>query len=394
MFILVLNSGSSSIKFKVFRKKDQQLVAQGSVDALGLAHSQLEIKDSTNHHFGKKIPNADHRLALEMIFKTLLAHHYVENLQQISLVGHRVVHGGEKYTEPALINKKVIAEIRKLCSLAPLHNPANLEGILACIKLLPKAKQVAVFDTAFHQTMPEIAYLYGLPTELHRKHGIRRYGFHGTNHKYISEQATQLLRKNRQPYGKMITVHLGNGCSATAIRNGKSIDTSMGYTPLEGLIMGTRSGDLDPALIEVISKAKKMTLHQTETFLNKQTGLKGISGLDSDMRTIWQAVQKKHHLATLALDLYCYRIVKYINSYIGVLNGVDAIVFSGGIGEHAWYVREKVCASLKHLGISVSTAKNKQNAQIFSSPSSKAKLIIITANEELEIARQSLKLIS
>ena len=394
MYILVLNSGSSSIKFKVFRKKNQQLIVQGSVDALGLPHSHLEIQDSANHYFEKKFPNADHNLALEMIFKTLLAHHYIENLQQISLVGHRVVHGGEKYTEPALINKKVITEIHKLSSLAPLHNPANLEGILACIKLLPKAKQVAVFDTAFHQTMPEIAYLYGLPTDLYRKHGIRRYGFHGTNHKYISEEAIKLLRKNRRSSSKLITVHLGNGCSVTAIRNGKSIDTSMGYTPLEGLIMGTRSGDLDPALVEVISKAKKMTLHQTEIFLNKQTGLKGISGLDSDMRTIWQAVQKKHHLATLALDLYCYRIVKYINSYIGVLNGVDAIVFSGGIGEHAWYVRERVCASLKHLGISVAPAKNKQNAQIFSTPSSKARLIIVPANEELEIARQSLKLIS
>ncbi len=394
MYILVLNSGSSSIKFKIFRQKGQELLVQGSVDALGLPHANLEIKDSVGHQFEKKIPNADHSFALEMIFKTLLAHHYLANLQEISLVGHRVVHGGEKYTEPTLINKKVIVEIRKLCALAPLHNPANLQGILACTALLPKAKQVAVFDTAFHQTMPEVAYLYGLPTNLHRQHGIRRYGFHGTNHKYISEQATQLLRKNRKPTGKMITVHLGNGCSVAAIRNGISIDTSMGYTPLEGLIMGTRSGDLDPALIEVISKAKKMTLHQTEIFLNTEAGLKGISELDSDMRTIWQAVGKKHRLAILALDLYCYRIVKYINSYIGVLNGVDVIVFSGGIGEHAWYVREKVCASLKHLGISIAPAKNKQNVQIFSAPTSKANLIIIPANEELEIARQSLKLIS
>jgi acetate kinase len=386
MLILVINAGSSSMKFQLMDSgKGFNVLVKGIVDRLG-QKDQL-FHDNKGHEETAKISN--YQDALDYVFKHLIKHKIIKSLNDIKAVGHRVVHGGEAYKKPTVINPKVLKTITELSSLAPLHNPPNIEAIKASQKILPNIPQVAVFDTSFHQTMPEKAFLYALPLELYKKHNIRRYGFHGTSHAYILRQALKLLNKKN---AKVITCHLGNGCSVTATLNGKSIDTSMGFTPLEGLMMGTRSGDIDPALPLKLIKTLKTTPEEIDKLLNRESGLKGISGKYSDMRDIWSE-SKKDPKSKLAMEIYCYRIAKYIGSYAAALNGVDAIAFTAGIGENAWYIRKMVCDYLTFLGLTIDKKKNLVNKTIITTPKSKVKVLVIPTNEEKEIAQETLKLL-
>ncbi|MBU1992267.1 MAG: acetate kinase [Patescibacteria group bacterium] len=360
MNILVLNSGSSSLKYKLFR--GSKVLESGLIDRIG-----LENGDAKNHN--------------EAVKKVLL---HLE-IGKINAIGHRVVHGGEKYKDPVKINAKVIKEIKNLCELAPLHNPPNLAGILACQKYLPKVSQVAVFDTAFHQTLPEKAFLYGLPYKYYSKLGIRRYGFHGTSHKYVTHEAIKMLKKKN---AKVVTVHLGNGSSIAASKGGKSVDTSMGFTPLEGLIMGTRCGDLDPAIVFYLQEKLKIDTDKIDEILNKESGLKGLSGISSDMRKIYALSKKGNKRALLMIEILGYRIAKYVGAYTAVLNGLDAIVFTAGMGEKAFYVRKKACGYLKHLGLKLDNSKNRRNALKIHASGSKVKVFVIPTNEELQISRE------
>ncbi|MFH1413884.1 MAG: acetate kinase [Candidatus Omnitrophota bacterium] len=349
MKMLIINSGSSSIKYKFFDMPTERTISKGSIEHIG--EKQSEVKD---HYNGIKI--------------------VLEKIRKVDAVGHRVVHGAEEFKKPALINRAVIEKIKQCSSIAPLHNPANLDGIIACKRLLPGVKQVAVFDTAFHQTIPDYAYIYGLPFEYYKQLGIRKYGFHGTSHEYVANEAARRLKKRLNKL-KIITCHLGNGCSITAIDKGKSIDTSMGFTPLEGLIMGTRSGDIDPALVTYIMKKKKLNIERIDDILNKRSGLKGISGISNDMRTLVGKAKSGNKRARLAIDMFTYRIKKYIGSYAGVMRGLDVLVFTAGIGENQRIIRDKVCDGL------------------FSHYRNKPKILVVPTNEELLIARQAYQLI-
>jgi len=349
MKILVINSGSSSIKYKLFEMPKERLLSKGLIEHIG--------------EKGYKIH--DHYTGLKMILR---------RIDSVSCVGHRVVHGAEKFKKPVLIGNEVIRDIRQCCEIAPLHNPANLAGILACKKLLPHLKQVAVFDTAFHQTLPDYAYIYGLPYEYYKRFGIRKYGFHGTSHEYVAGEAARILKK---PLNKLriITCHLGNGCSITAVDREKSVDTSMGFTPLEGLIMGTRCGDIDPALVTYIMHKRRLDAHSIDEVLNKASGLKGISGISNDMRLLEMKARMGNRRAKLAIDIFTYRIKKYIGAYTAVMGGCDALVFTAGIGEHQKKIRERICKGL------------------FSHLKKNPKILVIPTDEELMIARQAYKLI-
>ncbi len=373
MKILVINAGSSSIKYKLFniQKNKEKELYKGMIEKIGQKNG---IKT--------------HKEAIELALKKLIEGKKIKNTKEIKAVGHRVVHGGETYTKPTLITPKVLKTLKKLSNLAPLHNPHNIEGIKACQHLLKEAKQVAIFDTAFHQTLPEKAYLYAIPINLYKKHKIRKYGFHGTSHRYIAEKTIQLLNKKQT---KIITCHLGNGSSITAIKNGKSIDTSMGYTPLEGIPMGTRSGNIDPALVEIIGEKLKITTKEVIQLLNTESGLKGIYEKSSDLRDIRNAKTKR---ARLTQEILSYKIAQYIGAYTATLNGLDAITFTGGIGEHAYYIRKTVCSYLTFLGIKLNDKKNKQNAQEISTKTSKIKIYIIKTNEEQQIAKETYSLLN
>jgi len=349
MKILVINSGSSSIKYKLFIMPGERSIAKGIIEHIGEKSSQIK----------------DHYTGLKLV---------LGKIKHVDAVGHRVVHGAERFKKPILINASVIRKIRQCCSLAPLHNPANLAGILACKKLLPGIRQVAVFDTAFHQTLPDYAYIYGLPYEYYKRFGIRKYGFHGTSHQYVAFEAARRLNK---PIGKLkiITCHLGNGCSIAAVQRGRSIDTSMGFTPLEGLIMGTRCGDIDPALVTYIMQKKKFNIFQVENILNKTSGLKGISGISNDMRILEGKRKKRDVRARLAIDIFIYRIKKYIGAYATIMAGCDCLVFTGGIGENQKRIRNEIYkATFSHL-------------------KKKPKILVIPTNEELMIAREAHQLI-
>jgi acetate kinase len=345
MKVLVINSGSSSLKYKLFDMPNEKILAKGLIEHIGEKGSRTH-----NHYTG---------------LKTILG-----KIHSIDVVGHRVVHGGEEFKKPILINNSVIRKIRQYCALAPLHNPANLQGILACKKLLLGIKQVAVFDTAFHQTLPDYAYIYGLPYEYYRRLGIRKYGFHGTSHQYVSFEAARRLKKPLNKL-KIITCHLGNGCSITAVDKGRSIDTSMGFTPLEGLVMGTRCGDIDPALVTYLMRKKKFNIYQIDGILNKGSGLKGISGISNDMRILMDKAKRGNKLAKLAIKVFVYRIKKYIGSYTAIMGGCDVLVFTAGIGENQKRIREKICRGL------------------FSHLKRKPSILVIPTDEELMIARQT-----
>lgn len=388
MKILVINSGSSSLKFQLLTGKTFNTKAKGIVDGIGLKHCKFIFK-SKNTNIGQKVLIKNHQEALKLVFDNLIQSGVIKKYSEIDAVGHRVVHGGEKYTKPIKIDTKVLKEIAKLSSLAPLHNPANLEGIKGCKKILPKTPQVAVFDTSFHQTMPKKAYLYGLPHNLYKKHNIRRYGFHGTSHQYVIGETLKLLKKRK---AKIICCHLGNGSSITAY-NGKVLDTSMGFTPLEGVIMGTRSGSIDPAIVLYLQQKLKMEPAEVDNLLNNKSGLKGLSKISSDMRKIYEASLKKDKQAQLTIEILCYQIAKYLGAYTATLNGLESIVFTGGIGENAFYIREKACSYLQFLGLKLNSKKNKANEQQISDTKSKIKVFVIPTNEEVQIAKETTKVL-
>ncbi len=393
MKILVLNSGSSSIKCQYFI--DQQSVASAIVEHIGEkeGYSQIRYEDKKEIYHKSM---ANHHDALNMIFSMMEEFDLLSNIETLDAIGHRVVHGGTMFKEPTCITKKVIETIRSIIPLSPLHNPANLEGIEAIHAQYPELVQVAVFDTAFHQNMPEYAALYPLPYALSQTSPIRRYGFHGTSHAYVAKEAAKMM-KRELTHLNLITLHLGNGASATAIKAGISIDTSMGMTPLEGLMMGTRSGDIDPAIIIYLANHKHMDIKSIDTMLNHESGLKGICE-SNDMRDILQRSAQGDRLSTLALEMYVYRIKKYIGAYTVALGKVDAVIFTGGIGEHASKVREMICEGLENaIGLKIDTVKNQKKVlgnQSIHSQESKIQLFIIPTNEELEIARQTERLLS
>jgi len=390
MKILVINSGSSSLKFQLIdSKKDFAVLAKGHIDGINLK-SCLFIFKSKNKSFEKLVKINTHEEALSTALKALLEFKIIKSYEEINAVGHRVVHGGEKYTSSVKITPDVIKEIKKLITLAPLHNPANLEGILACKKVLKNIPQIAVFDTAFHQTMEKKAFLYALPYKFYTKNKIRRYGFHGTSHKYVVNEAIKLL-KNKN--AKIISCHIGNGSSITASYKGKSVDTSMGLTPLEGIMMGTRSGTIDPAIIFHMEKALKLKTQEINKILNNESGLKGISTISSDMRDIYHASLKGNKQAILAIELLSYQIAKYLGSYACALGGINAIIFTGGLGEKAFYVRQKSCDYLNFLGVHLNKKKNINCEKVISDSKSKIKVFVIPTNEEKQIAIETAEII-
>ena len=394
MKILVINSGSSSIKYRLFDMTDKTVLASGLVEQIGEAQSRL-IHQTRNpqgemNEIVKTDAVADHRAGFQLIGVALRESGAVTDTGELAGIGHRVVHGGEDFKKPTLINKKVIDTIGRLSPLAPLHNPANLLGIEVAMQSAPDVPQVAVFDTAFHQSLPEHAYRYAIPQDLYETHHVRRYGFHGTSHSYVAKQAAKIMNRPLQSLN-LITLHLGNGASAAAVRGGKSIDTSMGMTPLEGLIMGTRCGDIDPAIIFYLKRKTGLARGAIESVLNKDSGLKGICGVN-DMREIEKLAREGDFRAQLAIEMVCYRIKKYIGAYFAVLGRLDALVFTAGIGEKSLLVRAGSCQGLTHLGIEVDPEKNnrksKEGFEIQTDDSS-VRVLVIPTNEEFEIAEQT-----
>ncbi len=396
MKVLVINCGSSSLKYQLFNMVDESVLAKGLVERIGLEEGKIIHQPANRDKITNTQPIEDHEAAIGLVFAQLMHKDYsvINELSEISAIGHRVVHGGTKFAESVLIDQDVKASIRELFQLAPLHNPPNLQGIESCEKLAPQVPQVAVFDTAFHQTMPEQACVYAIAYEDYEKFGIRKYGFHGTSHRYVSERAADLLGAKVDNF-KVITCHLGNGASIAAVNNGKSVDTSMGLTPLEGLIMGTRCGDVDPAVIPFLMERKNLSVDEASNYLNKKCGVLGVSGVSSDFRDIETAAAEGNKRAQLALDMFAYRVKKYIGSYFAVLNGADAIVFTAGLGENSKETRAEVCKGLENLGIKIDPAKNDVRGKetIISSDDSKVKVLLIPTNEELVIARDAKKLL-
>lgn len=390
MKILVLNAGSSSIKYCLFEMTQQTLLMSGLIERIGETTSshRYTLNQSAGQQVEKPIDN--HQQALRELFSTLSDSGALPDTRELSCIGHRVVHGGEQFRQPALIDEQVLQQIEATIPLAPLHNPANLLGIQETMRQMGDIPQVAVFDTAFHHTLPDYAYRYALPAGLYTEHGVRRYGFHGTSHRYVARQAAQYLGKSLDETN-LITLHLGNGASVTAIENGQSVDTSMGMTPLEGLMMGTRCGDIDPAIHFYLGRTLNLSNDAIEKLLNKNSGLKGICG-ENDMRVIHKLAEAGNEAACLALNMYAYRIKKYIGAYFAVLGRVDALVFTGGIGENDAWLREQCCGNLSALGIAIDAGKNQYHprpcADISTSDSPTAVLVIAT-HEELEIAIQA-----
>jgi len=388
--ILVLNAGSSSLKWKLYEMPRQGLLASGLIEGIGEPQGGLEVSyQNTTHQEVLTIGN--YQSAFQKLFTTLEEKHILDIQHELSAVGHRVVHGGETFKAPTLITDAVLTDLNKLTTLAPLHNPANLLGIETMMALVPKVANIAVFDTAFHQSMPKHAFLYALPTELYRELHIRRYGFHGTSHHYVAQTLAHTLSRPLEELN-LITLHLGNGASACAIKKGKSVDTSMGFTPLEGLVMGTRSGDLDPAIITYLMEQKALTTDEVTTLLNKESGLKGLCQ-ENDLRTIISRSASGDTTAQLALEIFTYRIKKYIGAYVAVLGRVDAIVFTGGIGEHAPLIREMVLEGLDEaFGITLDKTKNQDlKSTTIHQQQSRIQLHVIPTNEELQIALEVAK---
>ncbi len=397
MKVLVLNSGSSSVKYQLFNMDNRSVLAKGQVERIGMKGAVL----SHTRHDGHKVKMAgeiiDHQTAIEYILAILISenHGVLKDRNEIDAVGHRVVHGGEKFKDSVIITREVIEQLQEFIDLAPLHNPHNIKGINACHQLLKDVPMVAVFDTAFHSTMPDYSYLYGLPYILYKRYGVRRYGFHGTSHYFVSRRARDLMQREMDDL-KMITCHLGNGCSITAIDGGKSIDTSMGFTPVEGLLMGTRSGDVDPALVLHLIGKEELTLGDMNTLLNKHSGLSGISGVSSDMREIEEAMDNGNDRARVAFQMFTYRLRKYIGAYFATLGRLDAIVFTGGIGENSPKVRKRALENFEFAGLKIDDQKNEdavdKEADI-SADDSQVKAFVIPTNEELVIAVDTEKLV-
>ncbi len=397
MNILVINCGSSSLKYQLIDSDSEKVLAKGLAERIGIDGSVLTHTPAGKDKVVKEVPMPDHSVAVKMVIDALTdkEHGVISDLSEIGAVGHRVVHGGEKFTKAVIINDEVIKDIEELSALAPLHNPANLIGIHACEKNMPGVPQVAVFDTAFHQTMPKKAYMYGLPYEYYRKYKVRRYGFHGTSHDYVSKRAAEILGRDRKDL-KIIVCHLGNGASISAVKNGECVDTSMGLTPLEGLIMGTRSGDMDPAIMDFICEKEGLSAAEMNTVLNKKSGVLGLSdNLSSDFRDLCDAADKGNELAAMTLDTYAYHVAKYIGAYAMAMQGVDVIAFTAGIGENSYGVRKRVAEYMPYLGTELDDEKLKIRGEemIVSKPGSKVTVMIVPTDEELSIARQTLELL-
>jgi acetate kinase len=389
MKILVVNSGSSSIKFQLFDMGDgERQLLKGIADKIGLEDSFIRLENDGAKEDRRELPLPEHRSAFQAVCDIL----HGERQSEIDAVGHRVVHGGETFTESVLIDDDVMGILRRLSDLAPLHNPPNLMGIEVCRKMLAGVPMVAVFDTALHETMPPKAYLYGLPIELYRRHGIRKYGFHGTSHLYVAQEAARQLDRSLDDL-KLITCHLGNGCSVTAFRGGRSVDTSMGFTPLEGLVMGTRCGDLDPAVPLYLMKDLGMSAEEVDDLLNAESGLQGLCGR-RDMREIIAQAGQGDEAARTALEVFIYRLQKYIGAYTAVLGGVDAIVFTGGIGQNSDTIRRQALRPFEYMGLRVDDARNREGRTIFSADGSKVHALAIPTNEELVIARDTYALVT
>lgn len=396
MNVLVINCGSSSLKFQLINSDTEGVLAKGLCERIGI-DGRLVYQPAGGD---KEITEADmptHKQAIQMVLEALMNEKtgVIKSLDEVDAVGHRVVHGGEKFASSVVINDEVMAAIEECNDLAPLHNPANLIGIRACQELMPSAPMVAVFDTAFHQTMPAKAYLYGLPNEYYEKYKVRRYGFHGTSHSFVSKHAADFLGLDLDN-SKIVVAHLGNGASISAVVNGKCVDTSMGLTPLEGLVMGTRSGDIDPAIMEFIAKKENLDIAGVMNVLNKKSGVQGLSGgLSSDFRDLEEAMNSGNELAKNAMEVFCYRVAKYIGAYVAAMNGVDAIAFTAGIGENACIVREMILGYLEYLGIAMDKEANAGRGEdmVISTPDSKVKVAVIPTNEELAICRETVELV-
>lgn len=396
MNVLVINCGSSSLKFQLINSESEEVLAKGLCERIGI-DGRLTYQPAGGDKAVSDKAMPTHTEAIQFVIDALTDAEtgVVKSLDEIGAVGHRVVHGGEKFANSVVITEDVLKAIEECNDLAPLHNPANLIGINACQKLMPNTPMVAVFDTAFHQTMPEKAYLYGLPYEYYEKYGVRRYGFHGTSHSFVSKHAAEFLGLDLDN-SKIIVAHLGNGASISAVLNGKCVDTSMGLTPLEGLVMGTRSGDMDPAIMEYIAKKENLDIAGVMNVLNKKSGVLGVSNnLSSDFRDLEDGMNNGNKFAKAAMEVFCYRVAKYIGSYVAAMNGVDAIAFTAGIGENSGTVRAMVLENLEYLGIAVDEEANKKRGEdlVISTADSKVKVAVIPTNEELAIARETVALV-
>jgi len=397
MNVLVINCGSSSLKYQLINSDTEAVLAKGLCERIGAPGSVLKHQPTGGDKVAIENPMPTHTTAIQMVIDALTDanHGVVKSLDEIDAVGHRIVHGGEKFASSVVIDDEVMKAIEECNDLAPLHNPANLIGINACKEIMPNVPMVGVFDTAFHQTMPEKAYLYGLPHKYYEDYKVRRYGFHGTSHDFVSARAAEILGKKREDV-KIIVCHLGNGASISAVDHGKCVDTSMGLTPLEGLIMGTRSGDMDPAIVEFLGKKLGKSLEEVTKILNKESGVYGLSGgVSSDFRDLSAAMDEGNLLAKAALETYCYRVAKYIGSYVAAMNGVDIIAFTAGIGENDARVRGMVGEYFEYLGTSVNPEKNKVRGEeaIISNEGDKVTVMVVPTNEELAIARETVKLV-
>lgn len=397
MKVLVINCGSSSLKFQLIDSESEKCLAKGLCERIGIDGSMISYTPAGGEKEKTVTPMADHTEAIRLVLDALTNEKtgVVKDMKEIDAVGHRVVHGGERFADSVIIDDEVMKAIEECNDLAPLHNPANLIGINACKKLMPETPMVVVFDTAFHQTMPEEAYLYGLPYEYYKKYGVRRYGFHGTSHSYVSKRAAEVLGEKYEDL-KIIVCHLGNGASVSAVKNGKCIDTSMGMTPLQGLIMGTRSGDIDPAIMEFVAGKENLSLKEVINVLNKKSGVLGLSdNLSSDFRDIEDGYLKGDENAVRAMKTFCYNVVKYIGAYTAAMNGVDVICFTAGVGENGPIVRDLVCNYLGYLGITLDQDKNNLRGQdvVITTPDSRTKVMVIPTNEELAIARETVRLV-
>lgn len=398
MIILVLNCGSSSVKYQLFdMNEESSVIAKGIIERIGFNDAVVNHKPEGKDKYKEESGIPDHTIAINKIFQLLTDKTYgvISDLKEIKAVGHRVVQGGEAYVESVLITKEVIKDIENNIELAPLHNPANLKGIMSVENLLPGIPQIAVFDTSFHQTMPPYAYMYAIPHEYYKKYKIRKYGYHGTSHKYVTRAASNVIGKDTRQM-KIITCHLGNGASITAVEYGKSIDTSMGFTPVDGLIMGTRTGDIDPGVLLFLADKEHLSLKGISNVINKNSGMQGISEISSDMRDLELAYYEGNEKAALALTMYAYRVKKFIGAYAAIMNGVDAIIFTGGVGENDFNIRRMICQNLDYLGLNFDEVSNhgvKGQDRIISKPESKVVAAVVRTNEELLIATDTYKIV-
>lgn len=397
MNILVINCGSSSLKYQLINMENQEVLAKGLVERIGIEGSVLTQKVEGRDKYIVEQPMNSHKDAIKLVLDSLVdsKNGVIKSMDEISAVGHRVVHGGEKYASSVLINDEVMAYLEECIKLAPLHNPPNIIGIEACKALMPNTPMAVVFDTAFHQTMPEKAFLYALPYELYKEHNIRKYGFHGTSHKYVSGKVAEVMGKDIKDL-KIVTCHLGNGASLAAINGGISVETSMGFTPLQGVVMGTRSGDIDPAVVTFLIKDCGYSVEEVNEILNKKSGVLGISGISSDFRDIEDAAAEGNHRAQLALDIFHYKVRQHIGAYAASMGGIDVLVFTAGVGENSPETRDEVCKGLEFLGINIDAAKNKVRGKVaeISTEDSKVKVFVIPTDEEMMIAKDTLALIN